>query len=275
MARIKIRKKDLKVDELRTFGHGVYEFVKNHQNKVMIGLGILCVILIGLKLYGVTRRETLRQTNDLFTQASNSFQMGLMSTTLEDRVKNLNTCIENCKRILQDYGSSPLAQNVLYLQGSALFFKANVADDYDECISIFNQYIDRAGLEKDMAVGYVALGYSYENKYFLTEDRSYLSQAVKAYEKAIETGKDSTVGAEGKMCKGRLLELQYKDDEASILYESVKEQRKLKPLVASVPDAQFRDPQLNFMNNQLNTMKDLFSFSHSAQMALERLEGQK
>jgi hypothetical protein len=82
-------------------------------------------------------------------------------------------------------------------------------------------------------------------------------------------------GAEAKLCKARLLELQFKDDQAKILYESVKEQRKAKPLVSQDKEVDLKDPQLNFMYMQLNTMKNLFTFSQNAQFALERIEGQK
>ena len=275
MAHVKITKKNLKEDELRSFGTKIYEYIQKHQKQVIIFLCAICVVLIGFKIYSIQKRNVLRESNLLFSEATNSFQMGILAEKPEDRTSNLNRCIENCKRIISDYGSSEIADYALYLQASASFFKSSSATDYDEAIRIFNQYIEQAGSEKEKAMGYVGLGYSYENKYFLSENPQILALAVKAYENAIELAKDMAVGAEAKLCKGRLLELQYKDDQAALLYQSVKENRKHTPPVPSPVEEKFSDPQLNMMFTQLNTMKDLFTFSQSAQFALERLEGQK
>ena len=183
--------------------------------------------------------------------------------------------MENAKRITSDYGASPLANESFYLQASAQFFKSNIPEDYDQAIRLFNDYIERVRTNNEKALGYIGLGYSYENKYFLTDDLQILPLAVKAYESGIDYGKDIASGAEAKLCKARLLELQFKDDQARILYESVKEQRKAKPLVSQDKEVDLKDPQLNFMYMQLNTMKNLFTFSQNAQFALERIEGQK
>lgn len=275
MAHVKITKKDLKGDELRSFGTNAYDYIQKHPKPIMIILAAICVVLIGFKIYSIQKRSVLRETNLLFSEATNSFQLGIMSEKPEDRINSLNRCIENSKRIISDYGSSDIADYALYLQASASFFKSSSATDYDEAIRIFNQYIEQAGSDKEKAMGYVGLGYSYENKYFLSEDSQILALAITAYENAIELGKDMAVGAEAKLCKGRLLELQYKDDQAALLYQSVKENRNYTPLVPSPAEEKFSDPQLNMMFTQLNTMKDLFTFSQSAQFALERLEGQK
>jgi len=201
--------------------------------------------------------------------------MGLFAENPEQRLNNLNSCIENCKRILADYGSSPIADSALFLQGSAAFFNAKSAQEYDEPVRIFNQYITRVKTNDRKAAGYVSLGYSYENKYFLTDDKELLNQAIQAYEKAIDLGVGHAPGSEAKLCKARLMELQYKDDQAMILYESVKNNRTSKPLVSLPQEVQYGDPQMNFMQIQLKTMQDLFSYSQDAQFAIERLEGQK
>ena len=275
MPRVKITKKDLKKDELRTLGTKVYEYARKHQNSLIAVLAALVVILLGLKLYSYQKQSAAREANMLFTQASNNFQAGIFSAEFDKRTDKLQMCIENCKRIINDYASSPLTLNALYLQASAAFFKANTASDYDEAISLFNKYIDRARTPLEKAMGDVGLGYSYENKYFLSENLQLLPQAMWAYQQAIELGKDSAIAAEATLCKARLLELQRKDDEAAELYKTVKEWRKMRPLIASLPKTEFIDPQLNYLYNQLKTMQGLFSFSQTAEFALERLKGQK
>jgi len=275
MARIKISRKDLKEDGLRTFGTDAYSLIKTNQKKILIVLSILCVVLLGWKIYTIQRQSVLREANLLFTQAVNSFQNALYSESAEDRNNNLNLCIESSKRIISDYGSSPIANDAFYLQASAQFFKVNTAQDYDEVIRMFSDYIERVRTDGEKTLGYISLGYSYENKYFLTDDLKILPLAIKSYESAIDYGKDTAAGAEAKLCKARLLELQFKDDQAKILYESVKEQRKTKPLVSQAKKVDFKDPQLNFLYTQLNIMNNILTFSHNAQSALERIEGQK
>ncbi len=275
MPRVKVTKKELKQDELRTFGMNVYDYTKKHQNSLIAILAALVVILIGLKLYSYHRQTAAREANLLFTQATNNFQAGIFAEKFEDRIKKLNVCIEDCKRLINDYSSSPLALDALYLEASAAFFKSNTASDYDEAISLFNKFIDRARTPLEKAIGNVGLGYSYENKYFLSENLQLLPQAMRAYEQAIALGKDTAVGAEATLCKARLLELQRKDDQAAELYEKVKEERKGHPLVASIPKTDFRDPQLNYLYKQIKAMRGLFSFSQTAEFALERLKGKK
>jgi len=275
MAHIKISRKNLKEDGLRTFGTEAYDHIRTNQKKILIVLAALCVVLLGWKIYKIQKQSVLREANLLFSQAVNSFQNALYSESSEDQNNNLNMCMENAKRIASDYGSSPIANEAFYLQASAQFFKATSPEDYDQAIRLFNEYIERVRSDNEKALGYISLGYSYENKYFLTDDLQILPLAIKAYESGIDYGKDAASGAEAKLCKARLLELQYKDDQAKILYESVKEQRKAKPLVSQAKEVDFKDPQLNFMYTQLNTMKNLFTFSQNAQFGLERIEGQK
>jgi len=275
MARVKITKKDLKEDEIRTFGKNIVHYYQEHQKKILIALIALLVIMLGFKIHSLQKRRKIRDANILFSEASEAFQRGVMSADAQERMKHLENCVNTSKRIVQDYGSSPLSREALYLQASASFFKAGTPDQYDQPISLFNRYIERAQTEREKAIGYVGLGYSYENKYFLTDDRQILPLAMDAYQKGIELGTGTATAAEAKLCKGRLLELQRKDDEAKILYESVKKEREQKPLVSSLPPVEYRDAQMKFLNQQLTSMKNLFTYTKKAEFALQRIEGEE
>ena len=277
MARVKITKKDLKQDELRNLGHRIYNwFLENQKTIIIVLVAVLAILVIG-KLYSLQRRNIRREANVIFSEAVDYFQMGINDT--ENSAEHFDACINNCRRIREDYGSSPLAPNALHMEATAAFFKANTAEDYDKAVSLYNQYIDRVSSDYEKAVGYVGLGYSYENKYFMTDNMDILPQAVDAYEKAIQLGGDRAIAAEGRIGKARLLELQRKDEEALLLYESVKERRKdIQPRFAEAEDEdeeerQFSNPQLGFMNRQLQNMKELFTYSQTADFAIERLKG--
>lgn len=279
MTHIKINKKALKQDEVRTFGLNAWDYIEKHQKTLLIAAGAIVVLFIVWKLYNVQKQNVMREANLLFSQAANSFQTALLSDQKEQKEQELQKCLDNCNRILSDYRSSPLASNALYVKGSALFFKANASPDgakeLDEPISIFNEFINRVSSREEKAVGYVALGYAYENKYFLTEDKQLLDAAVSAYEKAIDLGKDKAAGAEAMLCKARLMELQYKDDQAAALLEKVKTDRKRQAALGAKGDTDFKDPQMNFMSQQLKNMENYYSFSQMAQFSLDRLQGQK
>jgi hypothetical protein len=276
MSRVKITKKDLKEDELRHFGHEVYDYVKKHQTKIMIIVAVVVIAFVGNKIYKVQHATTLRKANNIFSIATKSFQMGIMAETVEARNEKMNSCIGSCKRLQTEFGSTPLASHALYYQASAAFFKSSKSEDLDEPISLFNKYIQKAAGNNEKAVGYVGLGYSYENKYFLSDDKQFLDQAIKAYEGAISNGKGKAAGSEAQLCKGRLLELQFKDDQAAILYEKVKKERKIKDLMKDLaPVIQYSDPQARYLSMQINNIKQLFSYSKTAQFSLERVEGQK
>jgi len=68
MARVKITKKDLKEDQIRNFGNKAYAYIKENQKRITIGLAIVCVILIGFKLYSVQRKSRIQESNILFSR---------------------------------------------------------------------------------------------------------------------------------------------------------------------------------------------------------------
>lgn len=273
MARVRISKKDLKQDEVRHFGEVALDYIKKHERNILIGLVIIVVLLAGYKIYSIQRQKALRESNVLFSEASNAFQMGVVATEPEQMQEKMEEARSVAERVVREYGGSPLAINALYLQGSAAFFKANNAEDYNEPIRIFREFIDRSGDPVQKAVGYVALGYSYENKYFLTENKDLLDEAINAYEQAIDLAEGKAPAAQGKLAKARLLELQYKDQQAALLYESVQQERKIDPDIAAAGDVEYRDPQMSYMKQQLETMQDILSFSSQAEVALDRLKG--
>lgn len=279
MSHIKINKKALKKDEVRTFGLNAWDYFEEHQKTILIIAGAIVVLFIIWKIYNVQKQNVMREANLLFSQAANSFQTGLNSEQKEQKEQEFQKCLDSCNRILSDYRSSPLAANALYVKGSALFFKANASPDgakeLDEPISIFNEFINSVSSNEEKAVGYVALGYAYENKNFLSEDKQLLNAAVSAYEKAIELGKDKAAGAEAMLCKARLMELQYKDDEAAALLEKVKTDRKHPVVFGGKDEAYSKDPQMNFIFQQLKNMENYYSYSQMAQFSLDRLQGQK
>ena len=275
MAHIKITRKAIREDEIRTFGVNIYDYINKNQKLILIAAGVFVILFIGWKLYSVQKQNVMKETNLLFSQAASYFQMSLAAEKPEQKTQLTQLCLDNCNRILSDYRSSPLAINTLYLKGSALFFKAAVAKDLDEPVTLFSEFITRSTTVNGKAVGYVALGYAYENKYFLSEDRQLLNSAISAYDKAIELGKDDAVGADAKLCKARLLELQYKDDQAIALLNQVKQERM--PQASEKPDkaSDSKDIQLNYLSQQLKNMQNYLTFSQAAQFAIDRLEGQK
>lgn len=280
MGKIKITKRDLKEDEVKTFGMKVIAYVKENYTILIIALGIVVVGLIGFKLYQYRQQIILRESNKLFTYAINLYETGLMRENDPKRREDyLRESIRYCEQLVRDFPGARLVPVALYLEGNAYY----MLNDFDQAITIFQRYVETVKDDVEKAKGYVALGYSFENKFFYQRtDQSILQQAMRSYERAIETGKDSYVAYEAMLCKARLLELMGKNDEAAALYEKVMNDRKfvideLKQQMAMHDKTGKRQKELTMEQQILQGINDalsIFTFYKTAELNLTRLRGQ-
>ncbi|MCD6386282.1 tetratricopeptide repeat protein [Candidatus Sumerlaeota bacterium] len=280
MGKIKITKRDLKEDEVKTFGVKLLTYAKENYTILIIALGIVVVGLIGFKLYQYRQQIVLRESNRLFTFAINLYEQGLMRESDPKRREDyLRESIRYCEQLLRDFPNARLAPIALYLEGNAYY----MLNDFDQAITIFQRYVESTTDELEKAKGYVALGYSFENKFFYQRtDQSILRQAMRSYERAIEMGKDSYIAYEAMLCKARLLELMGKNDDAIALYEKVMNDRKfvideLKQQMAMQDKTKRGQKELTMEQQILKGINDalsIFTFYKTAELDLTRLRGQ-
>ena len=283
MAKGKITRKQLKEDEVRTFGMKLYSFICENIRLCLIVLAALVVVFISVKAYNYRQDVVLRKSSQLLTWTINIFENGLMETDQTKREAALNQAISYAEQLVDDFPKSKAARQAQYLQGNAYYFM----NDFDRAISSFQQYIQTAQTNEDRAKGYVALGYSFEDRFFYNEqDQSILRQAEKAYDQAIEFGKETYIEYQALLCKARLLELRYKNSEAMEIYEKIiadREQLELKmaktsSVQGSGTDEPTKRPQRSqeeMLSQQIKMLMDLFSFAKTAELNLDRLKGEK
>ncbi len=283
MAKGKITRKQLKEDEVRTFGMKLYSFIRENTRLCLIVLAALVVVYISVKAYNYRQDVALRKSNQLLTWTINIFENGLMETDQTKREAVLNQAISYAEQLVDDFPTSKAARQAQYLQGNAYYFM----NDFDRAISSFQHYIQTAQTNEDRAKGYVALGYSFEDRFFYNEqDQSILRQAEKAYDQAIEFGKETYIEYQALLCKARLLELRYKNAEAMEIYEKIiadREQLELKMAkTSSVQGSGTDEPtkrpqrsQAEMLSQQIKMLMDLFSFAKTAELNLDRLKGEK
>ncbi len=261
----------------------LYSFICENIRLCLIVLAALVVVYISVKAYNYRQDVVLRKSNQLLTWTINIFENGLMETDQTKRETALNQAISYAEQLVDDFPKSKATRQAQYLQGNAYYFM----NDFDRAISSFQQYIETAQTNEDRAKGYVALGYSFEDRFFYNEqDQSILRQAEKAYDQAIEFGKGTYIEYQALLCKARLLELRYKNAEAMEIYEKIiadREQLELKMAkTSSVQGSGTDEPtkrpqrsQAEMLSQQIKMLMDLFSFAKTAELNLDRLKGEK
>lgn len=276
MGKIKITKQDLKQDEVKTFGMHLVQYVRENYTLIIIVLALVLVGFIGLRLYKYRQSIVLSESNKLFTIALNLYEQGLMVEEDKQRREDfLNESIKTAEQVLRDYPNAKIARHATYLEGNAYFD----LDDFDQAITMFQQYTETATDDLDAARGHIALGYCFENKFFFERtDTSIIQQAARSYEEALNLGKESYLAYEAMFCKARLLELQNRKDEAIVLYEKIMNDREFvfkdfEKRVASISeDASTIEQQVI---QRMNSALQIFTFYKSAELELTRLRGQK
>ncbi len=276
MGKIKITKKELKEDEVKTFLVRASTYLKENYTIVIIAIAVIVVAFIGFNLYRYRQNLVLEESNKLFTFAINLYERGLMTEEeAQRREEYLREAIRNCEQILRDYPNADIAPIALYLQGNAYY----LLNDFDQSITIFQQYIETTPNNIEKAKGYAALGYAFENKFFYERtDQSILDQAMRAYERAIDLGGDSYIAYEAMLSKARLLELMDQKEKAVEIYEKVMADRKhvvedFQKRVANLKEKGMDKTLEEEIVYQINNALQLFTFYKSAELELVRLEG--
>lgn len=272
MGKIKIRKKDLKKDEVGEKLLRWVQWIRDHGRLLVIAIVLIGVVCIAALIVQYRKNVIKVTTNTFYKPAAVAFEMALMEEEEEERTKLFQASIDRCDRIINEFGGAPLTRNARRLKASAYYYM----NSFDPAITEYQQIIETAKGDLEKAAAYKNLGYCFENKYFnQQEDLMLLEQAIGSYETAIELGKDSYIAYDAMLAKARLLELQFKNQEAIEVVEKIAEAR--------TPEKIFNDPVLpdqpsiiDLMLNQLRARKigSLFGFAQTAQLATERLKGE-
>ena len=278
MGKVKITRKDLKTDGVRTFGEEIVEDLRKNARWYIAGVVALVLVYSVVKGIQSYRINTLEDANSEYAQVNNAlFEQALLTTDLKQRRDMLDQAATQFGDIATRYSGTYVGRQAAFQRANAFYFR----NDFDQAIGEFLSFINKAETDQEKAKGYLSLGYTYENRLFLSYDnrqqipeqaQSLLRQAQDAYSKAEELGKGSYVTYEAMLSRARLFELQFKDNEALALYDKIIEQRgKIRDEV-SYENTGAASKETDPLARQIKNMMSLFSYVKTAEINRDRLK---
>jgi len=268
--KIRITRKTLKQDEVRSYGLTIYEWLRKNQKQVLIGAVVVAVVFLFALAYRSRAASRRASANIMFTTAEQQIRLALIAKDEQLREKLFNAAEEKLQTILDTYGRSKLATEALYLLGDIAFFR----NKYDEAERFYKEYIEATEKPEDKADGYIALGYTYENKFFWTpqgpNDNVWLERAIESYRKAEALTSGTLQTYLAMLGRARLYALQEnKIDKAKELYERIAKERKIGE--PKQFETTTRAPYA-WVLNQMERMRRLFTLAETARLRLDRLK---
>jgi len=270
--KIRITRKSLKKDEVRSYWLQVLTWVQANRKSLLISAAAVVVLLLFTSAF---RQRTTRQVTDanlLIARAQMEVQYAFLVEDDRAREKVLNAAEEKLEMVRQRYRRSGLVPYATFLLGNIAFSQ----NDYDEAEERYMEFLDDAHGSLEKADGYIALGYTYENRFFWggreSVDRVWLERALESYREAeqLTTGTNTTQRYLAMMGRARLLDLEMeRPDEAKRLYEQIARERRLDPPKYSAEVARGRNA---WLFEYLERMRRLFTLAQTAQLRLDQME---
>ncbi|MFH0792501.1 MAG: tetratricopeptide repeat protein [bacterium] len=278
MGKVKITRKDLKTDEVRTFGHELGDNLRQNARWYIAGAIAVVLVYSGIKMYQAYRVSNLEAANSEYAQVNAVFfEQALRMTDVKQRRDLLEQAATQFNDIATRYPNLYVGRQAAFQRANAFYFR----NDFDQAISEFLSFINRAETDQEKAKGWLSLGYTYENKFFLSNqnkqqlselDKSLLRQSQEAYSKAEELGQGSYITYEAMLSRARLFELQFQDQEALAIYDKIIEERgKLRDQM-SFETAGSAPKETDPVARQIKNIMALFSYVKTAEINRDRLK---
>jgi len=263
--------KTLKKDEVRSYWFDLMKWLQENRKPLLIGV-VACLALFAIvQVYRRRVASRASAINLLLTGAQAELQRALVTKEDQRREKLFGAADEKLQVITDIYRRSKLVPYATYLRGNIAFFR----NKYDEAANFYEQYLSDVSDPVEKANGHIALGYTYENKFFWTpqrpEDRMWLERALQNYLDAQNLTTSGTMQYYiALLGRARLYDLQEdRQDQAKELYERIERERKLEAPKLSSDRKQ--GPHA-WVLDQINEMNHLFTLAETARLRRERLE---
>jgi len=281
MAQIKITKEELQRDEFIDTTDRLYLWIRENWQSMVLAVAIVLVGYSGFVFYKSSRTGKLLGANDLIGRAVSRFDKASrdFGWATADRQKAMDEVAALCDEVRAEYEGTELAHQALFLKGTAEYLagdnfeaaqKGEGTPRTERAIALFTEYVAEAPANDafDRARGRIALGYAYENSYFLTGDEQDLQDAMSTYSQVADDEAAGFLRYEAKLAQARLLQYAYTDrsDDAEKLYREVIEARQAQ-YVELGDDA--TPAERAFRNFSL--MSEQFSLAQTARIALLRM----
>lgn len=271
----KMVQEDVQRDEV---AEGIYEGlhkVQENRNRIIVALlVILGVALISMAWRSHATRQAVDSTQMLTTSVEH-YRAMLDGTDQAAREKALKELLTSADSLASEFPSTKAGREALYLKGAGYY----AVDQFDKAIEAYNQYLNKAENDEERARGAIALGYTYENKSFLSpeKDRPALTKsAMDNFDRAaVYAQKDQPyLHAYAQLGQARLLELTGQNDKALALYEQVMKRETPAPAEAKAEkgEEEGKDMLMDLLRRQMSEGEAQMSFQATARLRAERLK---
>lgn len=271
-ARSKPAVADLKQDEVAESIAQMTGWFQDHGLRVLI-FGIVAVVAAAsLVFFNVNQDRIARDKSDRLQAANLIYNQALLAQTDETRKTQIDSVIGSLDKLREDYPGSDAARLALYIQGNCYFS----LDELGKAQSAFEDYIGEARTPEDEARGEIALGYTHENNFYLTDNEESIDQAEVHFALAADLApSESYLHYSALLNQARVLELRSQDQQALELYERIASSRAL-PRTPSVPDSAQEESDAGFnltslILEQVRSRTEPQSFQFTAQLRADRL----
>lgn len=268
--KIRITRKRLKEDEIRSYWLQLLTWAQQNRKPLLIGTATVVIVFLFSLAYRQRTATQVASANLLISRAQTEIQYALFAEEEQAREKLFGAAEEKLEIARELYRRSGLVPYATFLLGNIAFFR----NDYDEAERLYQEFLDAADGPLEKADGYIALGYTYENKFFLegkeSDDRVWLDRALDSYTRAENLTSGTMQHYLAMFGRARLYDLQEdRIDEAKELYRRLASERQLAPPKRSADVA--RSPNVVLLD-EMERMRRLFTLAQTARLRLDQLE---
>lgn len=279
MAQIKISKEELKHDEFIDTTDKVFLWLKQNYSVILVGLAAAFVIYGAVLFVQGRRTAAAIGASDLYGAAIVAYNAAVRDTAwgTGDRQAAMAEVIESLEQLQAGFAGTYLAREGLHLLGSAFF---SIGDDMraarggagipntEQAINAFTRFTAEtdAGTHQ-RARGNLGLAYANENAFFLTDERSYLDNAILNFTAVVDNPGAGFLADEARLALARLRAHVLDDREGAIgLLRQVMENRwvPLEPVGEDATDQQR-------LRQMLDEQFQMLTLGASARIELLRL----
>jgi tetratricopeptide (TPR) repeat protein len=208
--RKKITKKEMKEDKLVTYYYKAKELATEYQGKILIGLGVVAVIVVGVILMNQNSSKNNLKANSLLAKVYPLYEGGQFKDAIEG--KKLEN-ISGLKQITDEYGSTEAGEMAkLYLANSYYYI-----GEFDNALKYYKDFSGSGDIFK--ATSYAGMAACYETK------KEY-KDAAEYYKKAASVTKSNTNNAEYLLKAGINYIAAKQNSDAKELFLKIKEDYK-------------------------------------------------
>lgn len=226
MAKIKIRRKDLKRDEVKDFTVHALEWCQKNPAIVIGTIAVIAVVYIGNYAFHAHTRSKIEKINTEYASAYNKYIKAVIEEDAVARVPLLNESEAALIDVAKKHPDTVLGRQAKMLLGNQYY----LMDQLDKAEEVYNELLktSTSGLEKAKAL--LALGDCSDSRAFLADDadqkQNMVEKSLDYYKQAHDAAPNSYLGVFAMLKQVHILKKDPESrEEALALCEKIKETR--------------------------------------------------